>query len=208
MVALTRTPTQLGRPVGAVGAETRQRIITAAMQCVAEVGCSRATIREIARVAGMTSGSLYHYFPTKAALLQATVAAIDEIALPRLRAAAQSSTAVIDRLEAVLDESDRLMRQYPHLTAFEQAMRAENAANPRRAGPDHSGFPPLRDVIAEIVADAQRQGGLSGGADAQGVIDLVYAFTRGLTEQAAQLPLETYHATLRSAKQLIRGTLF
>ncbi len=78
---------QLGRPVGASGEQTRRRIIAAAMRCVAEKGYSQASIREIAREAQITSGSLYHYFPNKSELLKATVKEIEEIALPRLRAA-------------------------------------------------------------------------------------------------------------------------
>lgn len=175
------------------------------MRCVAEVGYTRATIREIARAADITSGSLYHYFPNKAALLHAAVSRIDEIARPRFSAAARSSTDVLDRLEAVLDESDRLMREHPELIAFERAIRAESAANPRTTDPARSELTPLRGVIGEIVSAAERQGGLAAGA--QGAIDMLYALTRGLTEQAANLPLDSYHATLRSAKQLIRGTL-
>ena len=37
------TRAQLGRPVGAIGEETRQRIIVATMNCVAQVGYSQAT---------------------------------------------------------------------------------------------------------------------------------------------------------------------
>ncbi|WP_155771441.1 TetR/AcrR family transcriptional regulator, partial [Mycobacterium asiaticum] len=48
------TRSQLGRPVGAVGGETRERIIAATMRCVAQAGYSRATIREIARTADVT----------------------------------------------------------------------------------------------------------------------------------------------------------
>ncbi|WP_155771713.1 TetR/AcrR family transcriptional regulator, partial [Mycobacterium asiaticum] len=59
---------QLGRPVGASGEQTRQRIIAATMRCVAQAGYSRATIREIARTADVTSASLYNYFPNKAEL--------------------------------------------------------------------------------------------------------------------------------------------
>src|SRR5262249_46484315 len=106
---MTVTPSQLGRPVGANGEQTRRRIITATMRCVAEVGYSRATIREIARAAGMTGGSLYHYFPNKSELLKATGEHIEEIMLPRLRAAAAQSDDVIDRLDAVLDESKCLI---------------------------------------------------------------------------------------------------
>ena len=81
--------TQLGRPVGASGEETRQRIIVATMRSVAQVGYSRTTIREIARLANVTSASLYNYFPNKSELIKATIAARAEAAMPRLRRAAE-----------------------------------------------------------------------------------------------------------------------
>lgn len=188
---LTSSPR--GRPAGTSSEETRQRIITAAIRRVAEVGCSGATIREIATAADMTSASLYHYFPNKAELLAATVAAAREIALPRLHAAAQRAGSVADRLGAVLDEADRLRQVHPHLAAFERATGEVT---------------PLRDVIGEIVGEAQRSGALAAGIDTDGAADAVYALTRGLTEQAAQLSPAAYRATLRSAEDLIRGTLF
>src|SRR5690606_893650 len=96
------TSTQLGRPVGARSDETRRRILTAAMRCVAEVGYSGATIREIARTAEITSGTLYHYFPNKGELVRAAFADIAEVALPRLAAAAERVDGVLDKLMAVL----------------------------------------------------------------------------------------------------------
>jgi len=205
---MTVTSPQLGRPVGANGEETRRRIITAAMRCVAEIGYSQATIREIARAADMTSGSLYHYFPNKSELLKATVNAIEDIVLPRLREAAQRGGDVVDRLDAVLDESDRLMHEYPYLAAFERSIRAEKAAYLLTDNTDHDAFKTLRGIIGDIINDADRQGALAAGADAQGAVDVIYALIRGLTERAANMPPDAYHTALRSAKQLIRGTLF
>ena len=199
---------QLGRPVGASGEETRRRIIGAAMRCVAEKGYSHASIREIAHAAQMTSGSLYHYFPNKAELLKATVKEIEDTALPRLHAAGSRVGDVVARLEALLDESDQLMRDYPHLAAFERAIRAESASYLRRTDPDQVGFKALRDIISEIVDDAARQGNLPVDSDPGGTADAIYALTRGLAEQAANLSPEAYHAAVRSAKRLIRGTLF
>ncbi|MBV8863213.1 MAG: TetR/AcrR family transcriptional regulator [Mycobacterium sp.] len=199
---------QLGRPVGSNGAETRRRIIAAAMRCVAEHGYSQASIRQIARQAEMTSGSLYHYFPNKAELLKATVEEIETIALPRLRAAGDRGADVVGRLEALLDESDRLMREYPCLATFERAIRADSAAFLRRGNPDRVGFQALRDIIAGIVDDARERGELAADSDVSGTIDAIYALTRGLTEQAANLPRDAYRAASRSAKQLIRGALF
>ncbi|OBJ82032.1 TetR/AcrR family transcriptional regulator [Mycobacterium asiaticum] len=197
---------QLGRPVGASGEQTRQRIIAAAMRCVAEMGYSQASIREIARTAGMTSGSLYHYFPNKAELFKATGDEIEAIVLPRLRAAAARSDDTAARLDAVLDESKQLMRDFPHLAAFLQATRVQSAGQSGRIGPTYPGSKALRDVVTEIIEDARRRGTLS--CDATPAVESICALTRGLSEQAARLPREGYDATLDSVKQMIRGTLF
>jgi AcrR family transcriptional regulator len=196
------TGTQLGRPVGASGQETRQRIIVAAMRCVAEVGYSKATIRQIARTANMTSASLYNYFPNKSQLIKATIAARADAAMPRLREAAARPGTISDRIEAVLDECGHLMREYPHLAAFEWAIRAENAEN---LG---AGFETFREIIEGVVADAHRRGELGDHPDSQGVVEAIYALVYGLTELAATLPLDDYQAALSSAKVLVRGTLF
>ncbi|CAM4314422.1 transcriptional regulator BetI [Mycobacterium basiliense] len=178
------------------------------MRCVAEVGYSQATIREIARAADMTSGSLYHYFSNKSELLKETSEAIEEIVLPRLRAAAATSDDVIDRLDAVLDESRQLKRDYPYLAAFLRAVRAETATQRRRGGPKYPGSRALRDIVTEIVEDAREQGTLSAETDAPAAVEAICALTRGLSERAASLPPKAYEVTLDSAKKMIRGTLF
>lgn len=78
----------------------------------------------------MSSAALYNYFATKSELLTAAVHEIEEVALPRLRAAGRRDGDVIDRLSAVLDESGLLMQEYPYLAAFERA------TSPRRS-PSH-----------------------------------------------------------------------
>jgi AcrR family transcriptional regulator len=199
------TRTQLGRPVGASGEETRQRIIVATMRCVAEVGYSKATIREIARMANVTSASLYNYFPNKSELITATIAARADAAMPRLRQAAEGPGDIIDRIEAVLDECGRLMREYPDLAAFEWAIRAENVITPDVG---NGGFETFREIIQGVVDDAYRRGELGGHPDPRAAVEAIYALIYGLTELAATLPPEDYQAALSSAKVLVRGTLF
>lgn len=205
---MTVTPSHLGRPVGASGDQTRQRIITAAMRRVAEVGYAHASIREIARAADMTSGSLYHYFPNKAELLKAAVSEVEEILLPRLRAAIARSDDVVDRLDAVLDESKQLIRDYPYLAAFLWAVGAESADQQGGGRRKYPGSKALRDVVTEIVEDARDQGALAPNTSAGATVEAICALTRGLTQQAASLPPQAYDVTLGSAKRLIRGTLF
>ena len=205
---MTVTPPPLGRPVGADGEQTRARILTAAMRCVGELGCNRATIRAIARAADMTSGSLYHYFANKSELLEATVSEMDQIALPRLRAAAAESGHPVDRLVAVFDESSRFMRDHPGLAAFERAMRV--VGQEQRGGNrlKHPGLKALRDIITEIVDDARAQGALPAGTDVAAAVNAIHALARGLTERAANLGPDAYAATLDSANGLLRGALF
>lgn len=220
-MARSEARTQLGRPVGASGEETRQRIIVATMRCVAQVGYARATIREIARMANVTSASLYNYFPNKSELIKATIAARAEAAIPRLRKAAAGPGDIADRIEAVLSECGNLMRKYPDLAAFEWAIRAEHVidVNDRDAGGDSAdldlaesdrgaGFETFREIIDSLVQEAARNGDLGPEPDPRSAVEAVYALIYGLTELAATLPSEDYHAALNSAKVMVRGELF
>ncbi|GAB7143322.1 TetR/AcrR family transcriptional regulator [Mycobacterium riyadhense] len=209
------TQTQLGRPVGASGEETRQRIIVATMRCVSEVGYSRATIRQIARTANVTSASLYNYFPNKSELIKATIAARADAAMPRLRQAAAIDGNIIDRIEAILDECGRLISAYPDLAAFEWAIRANNAIDsdgleaPGEPAPQvEPAFANFREIIEGVVDEACRQGDLGDHPDRRGTVEAIYALMYGLTELAATMPLEAYQASLNSSKELVRGTLF
>lgn len=178
------------------------------MRCVATAGYSRATIREIARTANVTSASLYNYFPNKAELIKAAIAARTDVALPRLRAAAAGSGDAVDRIEAVLDESGRLMREYPDLAAFEWVIRAQGtgALDPHlEAG---AGFQAFREIIEGVIDEAVRNGELPDRSDRDSVVEAVYALIYGLVELAATSPPRDYHAALDSAKKMIRGTLF
>ncbi|WP_459974716.1 TetR/AcrR family transcriptional regulator, partial [Mycobacterium sp. MUNTM1] len=127
------------------------------------------------------------------------------IALPRLRAAAARADTVVDRLAAVLDESNRLMREFPDLPGFERAMRVighQHGNRLQRPGPKA-----LRDIITEIIENADAQGALPTGADPRGAVNAIHALARGLTERAASLGPGAYAATLDSAKGLLRGRL-
>lgn len=198
----TVTRAQLGRPIGASGGETRQRIIAATMRCVAQVGYSQATIREIARMANVTSASLYNYFPNKSELIKATIAARAEVSMPRLRQAAQGPGDVVERIEAVLDECGHLMREYPDLAAFEWAIQAEFRAD------GDGGFTTFREIIEDLVEDGCKRGELGDNPDPRATVEAIYALIYGLTELAATLPPDEYQAALSSAKVLVRGALF
>ena len=130
--------------------------------------------------------------------------------MPRVRRAAEGSGDVTDRIAAVLDECGKLMREYPDLAAFEFAIRAENltVADPKARQPNNTGFEAFHEIIESVVEDAQRRGELGDRPDPRAVVEAIYALVYGLTELAATLPANEYHAALSSAKVLVKGTLF
>lgn len=65
----------------------------------------------------------------------------------------------------------------------------------------------MREIIETVVADGHRRGELAGWVDPHGAVEAVYSLVYGLTELAATLPPEDYHAALASAKRMVGGTL-
>ncbi len=53
--------------------DTRDKIITAAYACFMEKGYEQTSVRMILEQAGVTTGSFYHFFPSKEALFEAVI---------------------------------------------------------------------------------------------------------------------------------------
>jgi len=87
-------------------------------------------------------------------------------------------------------------------------MRAESANHLPDDDPNRVGVQAIRALIAEIIDDARRDGSHAADVDADAVIDVLFALTRGLTEQTAEPRPHVHRGTLATAKRLIRGTLF
>lgn len=203
---MSSASSQLGRPVGTRSEETRRRILNAAMRRVGEVGYSRATIREIARYADITSGSLYHYFPNKAELVRAAFMEIAQVSVPRLAAAADRADTVLDKLLAVLDEGAALLYENPHSVAFDRALRVESAEHLNLGHDSELIFTSLRSVIAGIVRQADDESMLQ--TDVDGATDAIFSVIRGLHDHAATATPEQYRSTHRAIRLLIQGALF
>ncbi len=149
-------------------------------------GYSRATIREIARMANVTSASLYNYFPNKAGTDQG-----DDRGQGRHRDAPAAPAAegpgdIVDRIEAVLDECGHLIREYPDLAAFEWVIRAENAPG---TAPDAGRERRLCDVPQHHRGLVETRAGAVNSVrpGPRGAVEVIYAIIFGLTELAATL---------------------
>ena len=203
---MSNSGSPLGRPVGSRGEDTRRRIIAAAMQCVAERGYARATIREIARTADITSGSLYHYFPNKAEIVKASYLEVSEATMPQLAAAAAQAEGVVDKLVAVIDQGSQIMQDYPYAVPFDRAIRApgvDDAALPKIS---ESIFAALGHIVEGVIQQAHHEGELNPTVTSAGATNAVFAVLRGLYDSGLSSPNE-FHDTVQAMRLLLRGSL-
>jgi AcrR family transcriptional regulator len=84
-------------------AETRARLLDAALDCLVDVGASATTTLEVARRAGLSRGAQQHHFPTKAALMVAIARHVTEGFHADLRAAAADLPSGPGRAAAAID---------------------------------------------------------------------------------------------------------
>ncbi len=67
----------MGRPSAALARDTRQAILDAALDLFSERGYHATSVRALAAGAGVRESAIYHYFPSKEAVLDGLITAFD-----------------------------------------------------------------------------------------------------------------------------------
>jgi AcrR family transcriptional regulator len=81
---------------------TRQRLLEAAVESLAEVGYAATTVSVVATRAGVSRGAAQHHFPTRADLFAAAVEYMTEVRLAEIRAQAGGLPNGPRRTEAIV----------------------------------------------------------------------------------------------------------
>ncbi|HET6988705.1 MAG TPA: TetR/AcrR family transcriptional regulator [Kribbella sp.] len=81
---------------------TRQRLLAAAVESLAEVGYAATTVTVVATRAGVSRGAAQHHFPTRADLFAAAVEYMTEVRLAEIRAQAAALPRGAARTEAIV----------------------------------------------------------------------------------------------------------
>ena len=117
---------------------TRQKVLDAARQLFAERGYEPATIRDIAKGAGMSTGAVFANFQDKAELFEAVLAEHMERLTEVVRAAAAGTGSTRERLISALDagyhhtlEHLPLMQAIVARSWFQPQQAEQRAASPR-----------------------------------------------------------------------------
>ncbi|MCZ4106478.1 TetR/AcrR family transcriptional regulator [Brevundimonas diminuta] len=141
---------------------TRQKVLDAARTLFAERGYDAATIRDIAKGAGMSTGAVFANFQDKAELFEAVFSEEMEGLLLDIRTAAAEGR-VLDRLSNGLTAGYH--RSLDHLPLM-QAMVARSWFQPEDADLRSRAFVrPLVEAVAEILQAGVRDGELRQDVD-------------------------------------------
>jgi AcrR family transcriptional regulator len=81
---------------------TRQRLLEASVESLAEVGYAATTVSVVATRAGVSRGAAQHHFPTRADLFEAAVEYMTEVRLAEIRAQAGRLPSGPGRTEAIV----------------------------------------------------------------------------------------------------------
>jgi AcrR family transcriptional regulator len=111
---------------------TRQRLLEAAIDCLAEFGWTGTTVSVVAQHAGVSRGAAQHHFPTREDLFTAAIDHVTDVRLVEVRQEAGKLPTGGERTEAVVDMLVRLytgplFRAALHLwvaASAEEALRA------------------------------------------------------------------------------------
>ncbi|GHA68543.1 TetR family transcriptional regulator [Streptomyces termitum] len=158
---------------------TAERILEATEEVLRRYGPAKATVVDVARALGVSHGSVYRHFRTKAALREAVTERWLERNVTELRPYAEGPGPAAERLTGWLEHLFALKRQKaggdPELMATFQVLIGENSAVVDRHV-EH-----LVAQIAAVLADGVRDGVFAAGdhgvtATARAVFDATDRF--------------------------------
>lgn len=181
----------------------RERLLHAAGECLHELGYERTTTREILRRAGLSAGSLYHYFSSKEELFAAMADRIfhNDMSALVLPSDDVSLAATLDSLVRRLFDPANTSTLLPQLRArapFEPALARSLARWDRQ----------IVAAMSNVVRAAQDDGLVREDVDASALVEVVIIFFEGLrTRQAADAFATSYEGVRDAFLELLAGVV-
>ncbi len=203
---------KLGRPVGVdVAVATRIKIIDAATLCFAELGYAAASNREIARRAGVTSGSLYHYFDSKAALYRDALLDANRILIKAYHGAAREApdATSVDQLCLGLERAFAASRARPGMMTFAAASVMEIQRNQELDWLEEEDAVAFQNYLINLLKRARRRGELGSQVDIGAMVNILLISLASLAFLlGSQFSEKAFEASLCAFKQLLKGEVF
>jgi AcrR family transcriptional regulator len=193
-----------GRPPDTDGEVTRRRVMDSAQLCFSEQGYRETSNRIIAEKAGVTPGTIYHYFKNKRDLFMTVHEDIQEEIQKRVRAPVQAATTFREALKIFIDRSEELYTEHPNYSKFNAVVRTEALRNPEIAGArfDHDWRHFYHDLTDLGIASGEID-----RRDARAVRHVLSMVVLGLSQYGTEVSAADHAECLRGVIALFEGTL-
>lgn len=157
----------------AKGSARRAQLLAIAAKLFATRGYSQTTVRDIADEAGILSGSLYHHFDSKEAMLSEILHQFMDGLRERFGEIVDRGASPEETLEALIRASFATIHAYPHAVALYQ-----NEAALLTRSSDFAFVPKAGVEIEKVWLEVMAAGQASGAFREELEINLTYRFIR------------------------------
>lgn len=200
---------KLGRPRAVDSIDTRVRLLAAARKCFGENGYEKTTNAQIAEVAGITTGAIYHYFPSKVEMYAAVFEGVQDFIYSEFEYAINEHNTLVERFNSILDISVRINRDDPSIAGFVVDVASEVQRNPE-----------LRQVtsllrhrtgafLEKLCDDAEQNNEIRPGVSREALQDLLNALLAGLLRFSTLINDSARHgAAVEVLKLMLRNAVF
>jgi AcrR family transcriptional regulator len=155
--------------------QKRLEILGAAINCFTRDGFRGASTTDICTEAGISPGHLYHYFPSKVAIIEAMV----DLGLARAAERLEKILAAPDVIEALLTDIEDTCLRFRPAQALNLDGLAEAARNPDFAKAIERHTEAVRRLWADFLHQAQSQGRVDPGLDPDATANILIALIDG-----------------------------
>lgn len=194
-------------------AARREQILLAAMNCFAEKGFHKTSVRDICRAADLSPGAVYSYFKSKddiiAALCQMGEEMNDSLfEVAKSQEYASPQAAYISALSLAISQYKSPMFQTG--ARMDAMFLAEALSNKKLAQLGSGNYQKLIGHIREMVTTSQQAGELDPALDSTAVAQVMFSLVQGLSAQILMNGCEGVDtdAYLQVAKAFITGEVF
>ena len=167
------TKAKRGRPPER--ADRHESILEAALQCFVERGFHGTAIPQIAERAGIAAGTIYHYFDSKEALVNALYRTWKGTVAQRVFTAFPQTAPVREQFRIMWHEMVAFARAAPEAFAFIELHNHASYLDGESLAIDRT----VKDFTASVIARAQRDG-LVKPLDARVLMELVFGAFVGM----------------------------
>jgi AcrR family transcriptional regulator len=155
--------------------QKRGEILGAAIRCFIRDGFRGASTTDICNEAGISPGHLYHYFPSKVAIIEAMI----DLGLARSAERFEKILAAPDVIEALLADIEETSLRFRRAQILSLDGLAEAARNPEFAKIIERHTEAIRRMWANFLRQAQSQGRVDSGLDPDATADILIAIIDG-----------------------------